>query len=315
MYNPLVSAIIIFLNAGRFIEEAIESVFSQTYPNWELLLVDDGSDDAGSAIARSCAEKYPGKVIYLEHPGHQNRGMSSSRNLGVKSSRGEFVAFLDADDVWLPQKLEEQVEIMRLHPRASMVYGRTEIWHSWTGNGADPDRDYMLALGVPPDTLIAPPALLMLLLENKVQSPTTCSALMRRQVFEQTGGFEDSFKGMYEDQPFFIKVCLKMPVYVSEKIWARYRQHPDSCCALAEKTGEDYRGRQVLLNWIAAYFSREAVRDPQLWRALRRELLPYEHPVLYRLLHPPRRPFKRLKAKLARVLRRVAPGVGFVRDA
>src|SRR5215218_10922420 len=96
--KPLVSAIIIFLNEERFIEEAIQSVFAQSYENWELLLVDDGSSDASTRIALRYAEEHPGRVRYLEHPGHQNRGMSASRNLGISHTKGEYIACLDADD-------------------------------------------------------------------------------------------------------------------------------------------------------------------------------------------------------------------------
>src|SRR3712207_5043688 len=130
--DPLVSVIIIFLNAERFVEEAVESVFAQTYDNWELLLVDDGSSDASTAIAGRYAEEHPGRVRYLKHPRHQNRGMSASRNLGIGHAKGEYIAFLDADDVWLEYKLQQQVAILGSHPEASMVYGNTLYWHSWT---------------------------------------------------------------------------------------------------------------------------------------------------------------------------------------
>src|SRR5437773_4242914 len=96
--KPLVSVIIIFLNAEKFIEEAIESVLAQTYDHWELLLVDDGSIDSSTEIALRYAEQYPGKVNYLEHEGHQNRGMSASCNLGIRNTKGEYIAFLDVDD-------------------------------------------------------------------------------------------------------------------------------------------------------------------------------------------------------------------------
>ena len=81
--KPLVSVIVIFFNAEKFIQEAIESVFAQTYDAWELLLVDDGSTDESLAIAQRCAKQYSGKVRHLEHAGQQNRGMSASRNLGI----------------------------------------------------------------------------------------------------------------------------------------------------------------------------------------------------------------------------------------
>ncbi|TKB70433.1 MAG: glycosyltransferase family 2 protein [Nitrospira sp.] len=96
--QPLISAIIIFLNGEAFMREAIESVFAQTYRNWELLLVDDGSTDQSAEIAKEYAERYAGKVTYLEHPGHWNLGMSAARNLGIKAAKGKYIAFLDCDD-------------------------------------------------------------------------------------------------------------------------------------------------------------------------------------------------------------------------
>src|SRR5216684_3354263 len=102
MNRPLTSVIMIFLNAEKFIQEAIESVFAQGYDSWELLLVDDGSTDSSTVLALRYAEQYPVKVRYIEHEGHQNRGMSASRNLGIRHAQGEYLAFLDADDVWLP---------------------------------------------------------------------------------------------------------------------------------------------------------------------------------------------------------------------
>ena len=105
----LVSVIIIFFNEARFLRQAIESVLVQTYDDWELLLVDDGSSDDSTAIARAYAALCPGKVIYLEHRDHQNRGASPSRNLGISHSRGDYIAFLDADDIWLPHKTKGAV--------------------------------------------------------------------------------------------------------------------------------------------------------------------------------------------------------------
>src|SRR5215212_9963596 len=106
--KPLVSVVIPFLNTENFIQEAIESVVAQTYENWQLFLVDDGSTDDSTRIAQEYTESYPGKIFYLEHPRHQNCGVSASRNLGISYAKGEYVGFLDADDVWLPHALEQQ---------------------------------------------------------------------------------------------------------------------------------------------------------------------------------------------------------------
>ena len=236
--SSLVTGIIIFFNAEKFIEEAMQSVLAQTYRRWDLLLVDDGSTDGSTAIARSYAQHYPDKVRYLEHPGHHNRGMSATRNLGVCHARGELIAFLDADDVWLPQKLEQQVAILNAQPETAMVCGPTPWWFSWTGNPEDAKLDAMREIGVPPDTLYQPPTLLTLLLRNEAKAPATCSALIRRKTFQDVGGFEETFRGMYEDQAFFAKVYLKAPVYVTSECWDRYRQHPGSCCSIAQDTGQ-----------------------------------------------------------------------------
>src|SRR5687767_202156 len=118
--KPLVSTVMIFFNEEKFLPEAIESVFAQTYDNWELLLVDDGSTDGSTQIALRHAEQCPEKVRYLQHGEHRNRGASAARNLGISNAKGEFIALLDADDVWLPHKLDQQVEILTSQPEAAM---------------------------------------------------------------------------------------------------------------------------------------------------------------------------------------------------
>jgi len=204
--GPLVSVIIIFLDARAYFQEAIESVLAQTYPHWELWLVDDGSVDGSIALAQGYAEQYPQRVHYLAHPGRGHRGMSATRNVGLRHARGEYVALLDADDVWLPHKLEQQVAFLEAHPEAGMLYAPTQYWYSWQGAQAD-QPDFVPELGVEPNVLVQPPALLVRFLQQKAKPPGTCSVLMRRTMVERLGGFVESFQGMYEDQAFFSKVC------------------------------------------------------------------------------------------------------------
>lgn len=123
--RSLVSVVMVFFNEERFLQEAIDSVFAQSYDNWEMLLVDDGSTDKSSEIALGYAERYSEKMLYLEHDGHRNRGTSASRNLAIRNAKGEYIAFLDADDVWLPCILEQQVAIMDSQPEAALVCGQT----------------------------------------------------------------------------------------------------------------------------------------------------------------------------------------------
>ncbi|AFY87865.1 glycosyltransferase [Chroococcidiopsis thermalis] len=284
--KPLVSGIVIFLNEEQFIEEAIASVFAQTYNNWELLLVDDGSTDGSTAIARRYAEQYPHKVRYLEHENHQNCGMSAARNLGVRHAQGEYIAFLDADDIWLPQKLVQQVAILESQPEAAMLYGRTHFWFSWTGNQSDRQYNYFTELGVEPDTLVQPPTLLELFLQNESTVASTCSVLIRREVFQKIGEFEPEFRTMYEDMVFYTKIFLQAPVFVSGKCWDRYRQHPQSSCRIAIEEGEynsfhPSPARGTFLRWVEAYLRDRGAERTQVWSVLQTELLPYRYPLLY----------------------------------
>jgi glycosyltransferase involved in cell wall biosynthesis len=284
--KPRVSVVTPFLNGERFIREAIESVFAQTYDRWELLLVDDGSTDGSTDIALRYAKQYPGKVRYLEHDAHRNRGASASRNLGISHSQGEYIALLDADDVWLPRKLEQQVVILDSQPEAGMLYGNTQYWYSWTGNPEDVQRDFMPSLGVQPNTLVKPPTLLPLFLLRKAPAPCTCSALVRREVIAQVGGFEDAFRYICTDQVFFAKLFLKTPVFVSGGCWDRYRQHPDSCYSMVKQTGQEKSTWLLYLHWLEKYLSDQGIRNIEVRRSLQQALWPYHHPILSHLLEP-----------------------------
>ena len=286
-HPPLVSVIIIFLNAERFIKQAIESVLRQTYDNWELLLVDDGSTDGSSEIARRYAEHTPNKTRYLEHAGHTNRGMSASRNLGIRHANGKYIGFLDADDVWLPHKLKRQVEILDTHPKVGMVYGVSQYWHSWNGDSGATQSDYILDLGVRPNTVVQPPALLTLLLKSKAPTPCPSDMLLRRETVGSVGGFEESFRGKYqlfEDQAFLAKVYLETPVFVSGEYWDRYRQHVDSCVSVVNGAGQKYSAGLFFFSWLEKYLSCKGITDVQLWRALRNKRWRYRRANLYRAL-------------------------------
>jgi glycosyltransferase involved in cell wall biosynthesis len=305
----LVSVIIIFLNAERFIEEAIESVFAQLYDQWELLLVDDGSNDGSTTMARRRAEKYPERIRYLEHTNHQNRGMSASRNLGIRHARGEFIAFLDADDVWLAEKLKRQVAILKAHPEAGMVYGSTQLWHSWTGEPKDGSRDTLQPIGVQPNTIVNPPNLLARYLSKRAITPAPSDVLLRRETVDAVSGFEESFRGMYEDQVFFAKVCLKTPVFVSGECWDRHRQHPNSACSVWRGTGEYYSAEVALmfLNWMEDHLSEHNMRGTETWKILQRALLPYRHPNVYRTVTTAQNSLEQLLVLAKQIARHILP--------
>jgi glycosyltransferase involved in cell wall biosynthesis len=305
-----VSVIIPFLNAEKFIRGAIESVLRQSYDKWELLLIDDGSTDGSTEVALRYAKRHPGKVRYFEHEGHQNRGTCASRNLGIRHASGQYIAPLDADDVWLPHKLEQQVAILISYPEAGMVCGRSQVWYSWTGKAADIQRDSLYEIGSQPNSLVQPPMLLRLSLQRKSATPCPSDILLRREVVERIGGFEEDFRGMYqhcEDQAFLYKVYLKSAVFVSGEYWDRYRIHPDSCSSLLNKGGKGHSVWLFFLNWLERYLISEGVKDAEVWNALHRELWPYRHPTSSRVLRATQQRLRQVKQALELVTRRVMP--------
>jgi glycosyltransferase involved in cell wall biosynthesis len=279
--QPLVSIITIFLNEQRFLADAVASVRAQTVDSWELLLVDDGSTDGSSDIARSLAASSDGRIRYLEHPAHENRGMSASRNLGISAARGDYVAFLDADDIWVPEKLAEQLAIMQAHPAAAFVCGSALWWYGWTGSPDDAARDFVQRYHLAVDVVTPPSGLLLSFLNDEWSSP--CDLLVRRSLVERVGGYEASFRGMYEDQAFHAKLSLASPCYVSSRCWYWYRQHPQACTTRAHETGAAGAARQMYLEWLEGYVAGTPGAPAEVRRTVRRLLFPYRHPRLVAL--------------------------------
>ena len=112
---PKVSVIIPTYQYDSFIGEAIDSVLAQTYKDYELIVVDDGSIDR----TREIISKYGSNINYIYQ---ENKGLAAARNTGIRATKGEYLSFLDADDAWLPNKLEVEVEFLDTHPVVGMVY-------------------------------------------------------------------------------------------------------------------------------------------------------------------------------------------------
>jgi glycosyltransferase involved in cell wall biosynthesis len=281
--GPRVSIVTPFLNAGRFIRESIESVLAQTDGRWELLLVDDGSTDESTQIARGYARDHPGRIRYLAHEGRQNRGASASRNLGAQHATGEYLAFLDADDVYLPRKLESQVPVLDAHPEVGMIYAATEYWYGWSGRHEDARRDWTWRkYGAPTGSVIPPPRMLTTFLRDGGTVPCMGSVLARRSAVEGVGGWEESFRYICTDQVFHAKMCLTWPVLIVDGCWDKYRQHEDSSCQVVARAGQTDAAFRTYLQWLETYLRAQRVDDPQLWSALRSALRPYRHPYLHR---------------------------------
>ncbi len=256
----LVSIITIFYNAERFIEEAAASVISQTYSHWELLLVDDGSTDSSTQIAKDLASEHQNRIFYLRHPDGKNHGMSATRNLGIEHARGEFIAFLDADDIYFPEKLEVQVRILQENSDIPIVYGPLHFWYDWPGNTYKPCTDFICQLGEEHDVVVDPPIAVIRQINISDGLPGTCSVLIRSEAVREVGGFEEGFSGMYDDEAFFAKLFLKFRAFRMQNFYDHYRQHAESFCANSQRSGEYVMGpgmlspsRLVFLKWLMAY--------------------------------------------------------------
>ena len=223
-----VSVILIFRDEERFLPEAIASVRDQSYPQWELLLVDDGSVDRSAEIAREAAHEDADRVRYLTHEDGGNRGMSASRNLGLGNASGEYVAFLDGDDVYLPDRLMRHVEILGACPRAGMVQSDHVRWRSWASPDAGRRSDFVRPFFAVGDQLLEAPLGLARILHVPYLTAGICNVTVRTELARSVGGFVDAFSSLFEDQAFVARVSLHHPVYILQAYLALYRSHEES---------------------------------------------------------------------------------------
>jgi glycosyltransferase involved in cell wall biosynthesis len=281
--QPLVSVIIPFANAERFLSETIESVLAQTIHNWELILVDDGATDRSSQIAQSYADASSGKTRYLRHEGHRNRGVTASRNLGVRKSHGEFLAFLDSDDVWLPSKLDHQLAAISACPDAGMVYGPSEYWYDWDPNQELHENNQIQPVA-PGAKLYLPPELLTCSHPfGRWGAPCPGSLLLRRSAFDKVGGFVEEFNPgtfqLYEDTAFLTKLYLAVPVLVTDVSTDRYRCRADSIWHRLIGTSAEEDERRFYFRWLRRYLIQQGITDIRIWQAVRKTAWPYWLPL------------------------------------
>ncbi len=260
MSDPTVSVIIPLYNAGPYIEETLASVLSQTVTSTEIIVVDDGSTDDGPERVRRHAERHTGRCQLLRHPGGVNRGQGPSRNLGIVAARGEYVAFLDADDVWLPGKLERQMGVFARHPEVVLCYSRM----AYVGSGGEPQSlDGFSTLG---KGVAGRPAnaFRKLLLENGIP---LSSVAARTRVLREFIGFETGPKFQYEDWLLLAEIAFFHPFYFDDVVLVNYRLHGDSFSVDRVKSGDHLRADRHFVTTLFRFLRDHPKADP---RAVRR---------------------------------------------
>ena len=215
--HPVVSVIIPAFRAAQYIGEALSSVFQQTLPDFEVLLVNDGSPDVDDL--KRAIEPYRDGVVYIEQ---QNRGPGAARNAAISRARGEFLAFLDSDDVWLPEYLVEQIGALRADPTLDFIYADAVLF----GHSALAGKTYMTT------SPSYGPVTIESLLNRECMVITTCT-MVRRQAVIEAGGFdEDRLLVPCEDLDLWIRLAYNgCRMTYQRRVLARHRVHANSLVA------------------------------------------------------------------------------------
>ena len=213
MKGPIVSIVTPAWNAAEHIAETASSVMAQTYPHWEWIIADDGSSDATCAVVGSIGDE---RVRLIESP---HSGLPAvGRNRAVNQARGAFIAYLDADDLWLPQKLERQLAFFEAHPDTGLVF--TKVRYLWDAAGRIGRR------AEPPTSGLPNPAMLFRTLCAKNLVPTS-SVLVRRSVLDDLGPMDESPEQRgTEDYELWLRLARHVPFGWLEEplVWYRVNE-------------------------------------------------------------------------------------------
>ncbi|WP_373531585.1 glycosyltransferase [Vampirovibrio sp.] len=225
--TPKISILLPVYNGADCVLNAVRSIMNQTYPHWELIIVDDGStDDTLARLSAFCDELADHRVRVISQ---RNQGVAMARNFGFAQANGDYIAFIDADDLWLPRKLAEEVAVIRRasttpHHPACLVY---------SGYFAVNETNQLINLpAISQQTGNLADAVLK---DEGIFLPST--ALVHRSVFEAVGGFQPAC--YHEDRVFFIQACQQFPAYATGKRLVLYRQSLSGRCRSVLKNHEE----------------------------------------------------------------------------
>jgi glycosyltransferase involved in cell wall biosynthesis len=216
--RELVSVVIPTYNYGAFIADAVTSVLAQTYPAYEIIVVDDGSTDH----TRKALSPYMSKIRYI----FQNRrGVSAARNVGLSHCQGQLIVFLDADDSLFPDMLDIQVRFLREHENVGLVFGDWAIQHeSGTVRSTFRPKGSHGSVRLNGEQIVKD-AFKLLLDRNPF---ATCTAVIRRDCITKVGAFDEALR-IAEDYDLWLRIARQFPIGYTAKVVARIRNHGHNC--------------------------------------------------------------------------------------
>lgn len=238
--NPFVSVIIPVYNGSNFLNEAVDSVLSQSYDNYEIIIVDDGSLDTTWDIIQGYVAQYPNKIRGYHK---ENGGVSTALNFGIRKMYGEWFAWLSHDDLWLPNRLEKQMEYIKLHPNGSIYYSNhyylnVENNSKWSTNFHQYPRGKSLRVLVEGYCFI-----------NGI------TVLIRKKLLDEVGFFDEQYRCV-QDLDMWVRLALKSECLFQPDILAILRVH-------SNQTGATLlpRCRRELYSMQAKYFSKLSIHN------------------------------------------------------
>jgi len=245
---PAISIIIPTFNRSHVLGKAIESIMAQTFQDWELLIVDDGSTDD----TRSLVADYQTRCPAIRYLWQENRKQAVARNHGIRVARGRYLAFLDSDDEWMPEKLSRQSALLDRDPRVGMVYG-----NQWILKDANSPPRWRYAPGTLPSGHV---------FEALLRREFYCSMqtlLVRRSVVDEVGPLDESLGNSLEDWEFTLRITHRYPVAVIDDPVCLRRVNP---VYPRQYTLVRTRNHRAILTKTLATSTVAPVETQRLWR-------------------------------------------------
>jgi glycosyltransferase involved in cell wall biosynthesis len=235
---PLVSVIVPLYNGGDYIESTLNSVLSQTYKFHEIIVMDDGSTDDGPSKVMMLMKNHPDRIQLLHHPDQKNHWIAASRNVAIQNAKGTYIAFLDQDDIWLPDKLEKQVYALQRFPKAAFAYAKSGFidqngieknvnrFHPFFGKG----------IAYKPANIFK-----TLIKENFIP---TLTVVIRKSCIDRIGLMDEGPRYEYEDWLYFSKLAFFYEGIFIPEVLANYRIHNNNYSATIFNSGKYCRAEE-----------------------------------------------------------------------